>query len=618
MPVKQVVEHPNLPCSEEKVRLLPYLLMLSAVPVLWIALYVCNVPPYKRGELVDSDCYTRLLRVTDLYRTGRWYDPVDLRSNAPYGQTSHWTRPFDVLMLLGAAPIALVADFRSSLFWWGVVLSPILAFATIMALLWSTRPILGKKGSLSIGLIFLCQMTLLTCFRPGRPDHHSLLIFLFALSIGLTLRMILSPLNTRLCYMAGFVGALSMWISPESMVVVGMTLAALGLFWLWEDEDFLDKSLHYAVALFVATGVNLIIERGWHGLFAQEYDRLSIVHFSVFGFIMALWITFSVVNRRTQVLHKRINRFLSIPAGAAMLALAIFISFPKFYRGPFADMDPRLAQLWISKINEMQPLLSKSPSWATLVQLTGSIILCVPFFAYLLFRRRHRKEARGWVYIFLATAVFGALAIFQYIRWAYYAQAAVVIPMAGLMNTILDWRQDRMNRSLKIAKNVLITLAFTLGLPFLGVAAEIFMGGEIGPHDEISMIPLCKYLNEADIGSSQKLRILTHVDLGEEILYRTQHEVIGTVVTIRGRGLLDTYDIMTADTDEKALELIRKRGIDTILLCRTPAERDFFSKPEQVSTFYQRLRQGPIPHWLRKVKLPADLSSFLLFEVAKD
>jgi hypothetical protein len=210
------------------------------------------------------------------------------------------------------------------------------------------------------------------------------------------------------------------------------------------------------------------------------------------------------------------------------------------------------------------------------------------------------------------------MAVFQYCRWAYYAQTAVVIPMAGLMNRILAWRQDQKSKLLRVAKNVLITLVFTVGLVFLSVAAEILTGGQIGPPNKTAMIPLCEYLNKANTSPARTLRILIHIDLGAEILYRTQHEVIGTPVTIRGRGMLDTYEIMTADSDQKALEMIRKRGIDTIVLCRTPAERSFFSKPEQASTFYQRLREGPVPQWLRKVKLPTNLSSFMLFEVLEE
>ena len=81
-----------------------------------ILYYLSGESPVKKGELADSDCYMHLIRVSDLYDTGRWYDPVLIRSNTPYGEKLHWSRPFDVLLLLGAVPISLLTDFESALF----------------------------------------------------------------------------------------------------------------------------------------------------------------------------------------------------------------------------------------------------------------------------------------------------------------------------------------------------------------------------------------------------------------------------------------------------------------------------------------------------------------------
>jgi hypothetical protein len=112
---------------------------------------------------------------------------------------------------------------------------------------------------------------------------------------------------------------------------------------------------------------------------------------------------------------------------------------------------------------------------------------------------------------------------------------------------------------------------------------------------------------------------LAHIDFGPEILYRTRYEVIATPYHTRnGLGILDTYNIMTANTDEQALEIIRKRSIDMILLCPESSEFAVYSKPGHESTFYKRLLAGSIPDWLRKVELPSDLSSsFILFETIK-
>jgi hypothetical protein len=70
-----------------------------------------------------------------------------------------------------------------------------------------------------------------------------------------------------------------------------------------------------------------------------------------------------------------------------------------------------------------------------------------------------------------------------------------------------------------------------------------------------------------------------------------------------------------ADMDKKALETVQKIKINLILLGPESSESKVYSKSEQTSTFSQRLREGIIPNWLKKIELPSDLSSsFLLFE----
>ena len=140
--------------------------------------------PIKKNELGDSDCYMRLVRVSKLYHSGRWYDAVISRSNAPYGESLHWTRPFDVLLLAGAVPLSLFTDFKTALFWWGVIISPVLLIGAIIALQWAVRPILKGEGPFLAGLLLVFQMVIFAYFQPGRPDHHSFIVFLFVLSIG--------------------------------------------------------------------------------------------------------------------------------------------------------------------------------------------------------------------------------------------------------------------------------------------------------------------------------------------------------------------------------------------------------------------------------------------------
>ena len=63
-----------------------------------------------QGGLHDTDSYTRLNRVLHLYSTGDWYDRRFPRSNAPYGEVVHWTRPLDVILMGGGGAAYSIAS----------------------------------------------------------------------------------------------------------------------------------------------------------------------------------------------------------------------------------------------------------------------------------------------------------------------------------------------------------------------------------------------------------------------------------------------------------------------------------------------------------------------------
>jgi hypothetical protein len=138
---------------------------------------------------------------------------------------------------------------------------------------------------------------------------------------------------------------------------------------------------------------------------------------------------------------------------------------------------------------------------------------------------------------------------------------------------------------------------------------------------KVSWRKMCEYLNESDRWRGRKLRILANTFAGGEILYRTPHEVIATPYHRNTQGILDAHKIMTAETDYQALQLIRSRAIDLIILSRTPKVFPANSNQDSEYVFHERLRDRKIPDWCLEVNLPCVLSScFQLFEMspAKD
>ena len=156
-----------------------------------------GIVPVAEGGLYDPDAYMRLVRVGELAESGRWFDTTSMRSNAPYGEELHWTRPLDVLLLAGAAALAPFLGFPTALHWWGVALSPLLQLLALIAVFWAGRDILDERGRVFLAVIVVCQAGVFNVFMAGRPDHHSLLALLFAVCLGLVVAHLVTVVRSQ-------------------------------------------------------------------------------------------------------------------------------------------------------------------------------------------------------------------------------------------------------------------------------------------------------------------------------------------------------------------------------------------------------------------------------------
>ena len=613
--------------SEEKKELIRFTFFCIFLCIIWCVFYVVRLAP----ELADPDCYLRLNRVLNLYEGGGWYQTTFFRSNAPYGEILHWTRPFDILLLAGALPATVFVDFRTALFWWGVIISPVLLVAMLMAMLWAARPLLSKQGPFLLGILLFFQTGVMTYCQPGRCDQHSLLILLFVVLFGFGLRLVSGPVNRWLCCAAGVVGGLSMWAGLDSTLFVFAIAAILGLLWIWENGDFARKNAGYSIWLFIAVGISLLAERGWNNLAIQEFDRLSIVHWSLCGFLAGFWIIVGLISRFSEVLERRIVRLIFTAAGAGLSAICVLFLFPKisqsislsflfpkFFGGQVADVDPRIIKIWYENINELQHMFSRGASITMSVQFAGTALVSIGFLLYLLWSRGCRNK-RVWGYVLILLLIYIPLTIYR-IRWTPYAQFLLMLPMAEMMDRALKRIEGQKPGVMRVLKNVSVVAAFSATFLVLGLAAEWVTGNNqtTEQNKKVSIVKICRYLNQDEKWRGRSVRILTDTNWGPEILYRTRHETIGSPYHRNWRGILDTYDIMTAVNDDAAHELIEQRGIELILLCFNSPEFGDYSKPAGETKFYQRLFRGEYPNWLKAVELPPELSaSFKLFEVTE-
>jgi hypothetical protein len=155
-----------------------------------------------------------MVRVTQLVETGHWFDDTIARSNAPYGERLHWTRPLDVLLIAGAAPLAAFTGWERALWLWGVSLSPTLlaAAAVVFALGLGLR---REEHALLAVLLVMCQPALMHQCAAARPDHHSLLVFCAVLAAVLARRAMMRRFAHATAVYAGLACALGIWVSVE-------------------------------------------------------------------------------------------------------------------------------------------------------------------------------------------------------------------------------------------------------------------------------------------------------------------------------------------------------------------------------------------------------------------
>ena len=574
-----------------------------------VAWYLLGKAPIPVGDLGDSDCYMHLIRAADLYETGRWYDPVIERSNAPYGDRLHWTRPFDLLLLAGAVPGSLLTSFASSLFWWGVVISPIILVAIFLGLRWASRPLLGEDGASLIGFLLAVQIGVLTYLQAGRPDHHGLLLLLFVVSLGFVLRLVEHPFNFGLCAAAGAVSALSMWVSFESLVMVAVFLSVLGGLWIRYGGDFMKKAMCYSLALTLFTCLALAAERSWSDLPTVEFDRLSVVHAVVFAMVTASLLALVLLARAKALQRWQVRLGVGLAAGA-ILASAIAAVFPRFYGGVFAQMGPEMTRV-MARIGELQPLLSTDVFWTFGLPLIGYGTI---FLGLLCCRMINLRDPR-WMLVLVAFAVYMGLSFYQ-VRWAMYGQVLLLLPAVALITRLRTRLSSSQHGLRRLLTNVGITTVFLL-LAGSGSLVVHFVPKAQPPasRPRSSVRALCRYLTSDVQWQGRRLRILAEINYGAEILYRTPHEVIATLYHRNWQAIEDACAIMAAQTDEEAQSRIRSRGIDLILLSPETSDSSLFAEPGQTATFYHRLCSGQAPPWCRPVQLPDELSSFRLFAI---
>lgn len=560
---------------------------------------------FQKSEITDTDSFTRLVRVEQLAKSGSWFDSTIHRDNYPYGDTMHWTRPLDMLLLPGAWAGTPFFGFRKALLLWGIIFNPLLGALALILIQRVAGSYLDLEGGRLLTILFFCQYAAWETFIIGHPDHHGLIILLFLLLMGSLFRMADEGGEPSAPVWAGLIAGLGFWVSVEFITVIILVLAAILLFWLWQGEGYLKKITAFNLSLLISITVFLFVERPLSGILAMEYDKISAAHLIVFALSL---VTLLILQKLPD--RNRKMRLCSLGITGAVALVILRLLLPDFFGGPFVNVNPAIVPIWLDKVQEVQPLLSSGGS--SVAAVAGNLLLSIISIAYMI-REKRPLSKHILVPAAVGILIFVPLSFYQ-VRWYRYAALVMVFAIApGIRLLVERISAGRPGLRQRLAR-VLVILIFCAGPLFGGFLAD-FAGNDASgtAYRYPDLKPLCLWMNKeksCPAGST----VLACLDYGPEILYRTDFNVIASPYHRNDTGILYSFRAMEAKSDAAAEKILRERPVDLILVSPGSLEEKFYDLSSD--TFYGRLVKGKHPAWLELLQLPPALAKeFRLYRV---
>lgn len=562
------------------------------------------------GTFRGPDSYMRVHRVLTCVGGVACEGGMLDRSNAPYGEALHWPWLWDWVILATSAPLQLFLDFRTAVLVAAYALPLLMGVLAIVALTHAARRLGVGSGLPYVGLLLVTQPLLVFLFAYSRPDHHGLQAALFSTALFGALA---SLLDSRKLWpaLSGIAMGTAIWISTEGLITAVPLLAAVGLSWtMMGGPEKAAVNRRLALSAFATLLVGLAIDGPAAGRASVEFDRLSIVHMSLFALIGGFW---ALVGRWnfSRPLSATARAAVTL-AGAVVTFGAMSVAFPGFQRGPAAEIPEPLWTHWLNYTSEYVPI----------VQRLGGIDLLAtmaPFlFAFPVSLWAAAKGSRGQRYLWMSIAGallwFQGLAVFQQVRWSTYTHLIAVLPVAWFLGRVLLTTEGVRHSLLRAGLRVSIVCMVALG-PSIALGGMSLLRGRRS-YDNAHGCEAREVVSTVAglrTPSGGPATILAPIFWGPELLFRTGQSVVATPYHRNVDGIMDSYRVMSGDP-EGARTLMASRGITHIVVCSQIAWIPYVELDAE-GTFFGDLVGGVIPDWVLPVSTSEDVGGIRIFEV---
>lgn len=306
-------------------------------------------------RLPDTDDVMRLQQIRDWLAGQRFNDLLQYRLGEAPGLAMHWSRLPD---LVPGAMIALltplVGAHQAEII--AVIIWPTLLFGAALFLVARiARSLGGSSVARTAAVVAAIAFPATTIFLPGRIDHHGLQIVLLLV----VTRTLVQPPSLGHGLTAGMAAAASLVIGMETAPLIAAAGLAMAGEWLFARHAADDRMMGFGIALGAGLlGASIIFKTAQWGYPACD------------GFTAIAW-RGAVIAAFAPMLLALAARDFTKPAMRAMLAILVagvigagVIAVAPQCLAPYGMIDPMLAQLWLGKVGEAQPLFSAVPGVA--------------------------------------------------------------------------------------------------------------------------------------------------------------------------------------------------------------------------------------------------------------
>ncbi|MER8369670.1 GtrA family protein [Mesorhizobium sp. M1348] len=540
----------------------------------------------------DNDNLLRLVEVRDMLAGQGWFDLHQYRMGLEGGFVMHWSRLVDApiaAIIMAVSALTGSAAFAEHV---AQVLWPALLFClTVFFTARAARSFAGDGAVLPAVVVGAAALHFLGIFSPGALDHHNIQLMLSMASLSLLLE---APLRKPAALLSGLCAGLMLAIGMETAPYVATIGASVAMLFALdangERSIARDFGLGFAgvsALVFIAT----IAPSAWGQAQCDAFSTVQFVVAAIAGTGLAAIASIEPAGRTRQ------RRIASLGLLALLLGAVVVLLFPQCLAAPYANLDPRLKELWLDHIDEAQSLfklLAEDP--AEVVARYATPLIALVLMALRLGHGWRRQDS-----------LVGALLVVAFIvsawqvRGSTFSIAFAVIPLAAW---IAKWRQRaEASPSRGVALRMAAVWLVSVNAVWTGAAAATSVAfddsnttADNGDGTDVACQRMASF---AALGRLPGTTVLAISNLGSPILAYSGHRVFAGPYHRNVAGNLLALDAFLG-SDADARTILTDHHVGLVALCPGSAESKLLATKAPAG-FLAGLMSGSVPEWLEPV-----------------